>query len=205
MKSIFVVIFLLSTPVLAVADEQPPDVVGQNGKILKSPTQTPTPPSEENDFPLPSTPQPTPIADMKDTTPIPTETPSPTPVRDKNQKKTPIPANSSTPTVSPTPNIKLPWVTTIPNPAWGDKVIFRIIVKGSARAHIVIYDRFFSKIKELDGEGTHLFDILWSLKKIPQGIYHYQTQLTDTESGESQILHMQSFAVMRDENPLPDP
>lgn len=103
------------------------------------------------------------------------------------------------------PKIQLPGVTTIPNPARGDKVIFRVMTKGPAKARIVVYDRFFSKVKELDGEGDHLFDLIWSLKKVSEGIYHYQTEVIDTSTGESKILSMQSFAVMKDDDTPADP
>ncbi len=96
---------------------------------------------------------------------------------------------------------QLPKVTTIPNPVWGDKVIFRVMTASAAKAHVVIYDRFFNKVDELEGEGDQLFDILWSLKKIPQGIYYYQSQIDDPKAGTSKTLPMQNFAVMKDEQP----
>jgi hypothetical protein len=113
------------------------------------------------------------------------------------------------PTPTPTPKPlqhgavkgQLPQVTTIPNPVWGDKVIFRVMSSSTAKAHIVIYDRFFNKVDELEGEGDQLFDILWSLQKIPQGIYYYQSQIDDTQAGTSKTLPMQNFAVMKDEAP----
>ncbi len=71
--------------------------------------------------------------------------------------------------------------------------------KGPAKARVVVYDRFFSKVADLSGEGDRLFDILWSLKNVAEGIYYYQTEVIDAATGQSQILKMQSFAVMRDQ------
>ncbi len=75
------------------------------------------------------------------------------------------------------------------------------MTSGAAKAHIVVYDRFFNKVVELEGEGDQLFDILWSLKTVPQGIYYYQCQIDDTQAGTGKTLPMQNFAVMKDEAP----
>jgi hypothetical protein len=136
-------------------------------------------------------------------TPTATLTPTVTATPDKNSKKTPTPTPTSKPIDHGTIKASLPKVTTIPNPVWGDKVIFRMMTSGAAKAHIVIYDRFFNKVDELEGEGDRLFDILWSLKKIPEGIYYYQSQIDDTQAGTSKTLPMQNFAVMKDEEPQP--
>lgn len=165
-------------PTKTVTETEPADVVGQNGETAPEgiPSSSPTPSLRNPSF---------------------TVTPSPTPVSkpDIHSKKTSTP--NRTPLPSPTP--ALPNITTIPNPAYGDKVIFRVMTKDPAKVHIVVYDRFFSKVKELHGEGDRLFDILWSLKKVSQGIYYYQAEITDTATGGSQMLKMQSFAVMKDE------
>ncbi|SRR5579871_1220891 len=125
------------------------------------------------------------------------QTPTPTPTAGKPPTQTPTPNR----TTSPVPTPKLPAVTTIPNPAYGDKVIFRVMAKGTSKAQVVVYDRFFTKVTELSGEGDRLFDILWSLKKVQQGLYYYQTQVTDSTTGQAQMLPMQSFAVMKDDLP----
>lgn len=79
-------------------------------------------------------------------------------------------------------------------------MIFRVMVKKAAKAQIVVYDRFFNKVTQLSGEGDHLFDILWSLKKVQEGLYYYQTQILDKATGQAQMLPMQSFAVMKDDS-----
>ena len=144
-------------------------------------------------------------------TPTPTFTASPTTTitptvmatPDKTSKKSPSPTPTPKPIAHGNGKASLPKVTTIPNPVWGDKVIFRIMTTSTANAHIVIYDRFFNKVDELEGEGDQLFDILWSLKKIPEGIYYYQSQIDDSHAGTSKTLPMQNFAVMKDEAPQP--
>ncbi|HTC21571.1 MAG TPA: hypothetical protein VK859_12030 [bacterium] len=144
------------------------------------------------------------------TTPTPISTATPTPTATATPVFTATPDKSlKVPAPTPTPKPvqhgavkgQLPQVTTIPNPVWGDKVIFRVMSSSTAKAHIVIYDRFFNKVDELEGEGDQLFDILWSLQKIPQGIYYYQSQIDDTQAGTSKTLPMQNFAVMKDEAP----
>jgi|GEM_PF-2688062 len=95
----------------------------------------------------------------------------------------------------------LPRVTIIPNPAYGDRVIFRVMANGPAKAHIVVYDRFFNKMDQLEGEGDNLFDIIWSLKKIPEGIYYFQTLIDNKTDGSSQKIAPQNFAVEKDEEP----
>lgn len=168
-------------------ESEPADVVGQNGQpalgITSSISQKPE-----------STPMETPAV-----TTMPTPSPTPTAIAEKPERKAQGPKSGPPPTPSLTPALHLPWVTTIPNPAYGDKVIFRVMTEGPAKARIVVYDRFFSRVKELHGEGDRLFDILWSLKKVSQGIYYYQAEITYSDTGESRILKMQSFAVMRDE------
>jgi aryl-phospho-beta-D-glucosidase BglC (GH1 family) len=132
---------------------------------------------------------------------------TPTPVLTPSPTKTNV--NNSPPVKTPgpfaNPKNQLPRVTTIPNPAWGDKVIFRVMTQGPSQVQIIIYDRLFNKVKELGGNGESLFDIIWDLKKIPEGIYYYQTRIVDTGSGKSQILKMQSFVILNDKNAPPEP
>ena len=79
------------------------------------------------------------------------------------------------------------------------------MTQGPSQVQIIIYDRLFNKVKELGGNGESLFDIIWDLKKIPEGIYYYQTRIVDTGSGKSQILKMQSFVILNDKNAPPEP
>lgn len=172
------------------------------------PLKTVTPLRKKKNHKKKSEVKPTPTATMTATPVVtPTTTASFTPTMtvtpDKNSKKTPTPTPTPKPIDHGTGKAPLPKVTTIPNPVWGDKVIFRVMTSGAAKAHIVIYDRFFNKVDELEGEGDRLFDILWSLKKIPEGIYYYQSQIDDTQAGISKTLSMQNFAVMKDEAPQP--
>lgn len=167
-----------------VTESQPADVVGQNGETAPMKIISPVPATPTLTFTK-------------------TPTPTPTPKPDKNAKKTPTPDRAKAP--FPTTGLHLPQVTTIPNPAYGDKVIFRVMTTGPAKVEIVVYDRFFNKVKELQGEGDRLFDVLWNFKKIPQGIYYYQAEVTDSATGGVQMLKMQSFAVMKDEDLPADP
>ena len=144
-------------------------------------------------------PHPKPTAAPSSTsTPAFTLTPTPTPTIGKPPTLTPTPNH----TTNPLPTPKVPSITTIPNPAYGDKVIFRVIAKGQAKTHVVIYDHFFNKVAELSGEGDHLFDILWSLKSVQQGLYYYQAEITD-DKGAPQMIPMQTFAVMKEDLPNP--
>ncbi len=171
-----------SSPDNPVTESEPADVVEQNGEF--APMVTPSVSQNVSRPTFTSTPTPTSV-----------KTPTFTPTPDKHLKKTTIPNGTVTPAFQPVR------VTTIPNPAYGDKVIFRVMTQSPATARIVVYDRFFSKVTELQGAGDRLFDILWGLTKVPEGIYYYQVQVTNSGTGESQILHMQSFAVMKDEEP----
>lgn len=134
----------------------------------------------------------TPSATATEMDPLPAPTSTPPP--DKHSPKA-----KGKPSETPTPRAKptLPWVTTIPNPARGTKVDFRIMTQGPATAHIVIYNRFLDRIDKLEAKGDHLFDALWSLKHIPEGLYYYQVQIDDGTSGQSQVLPIQKFAVLK--------
>lgn len=164
--------------------------------------ENPSPSSVDNDKSI----EPADVVDQKAGFIIPTPgkwTSVPTPPFTPAAKSKPTP----TPTTKPrTSSLKKgePTVTTIPNPAWGDKVIFRVMTSGPAKARIVVYDRFFNKVADLSGDGERLFDILWSLKKISEGLYYYQVEVADTVSGQTRMLPMQNFAVMKDETPNGD-
>jgi hypothetical protein len=119
-----------------------------------------------------------------------TPTPSPTPA------STPSPTPTATRVLTPSVQT-LPKVTTIPNPARGNKMTFRIMTAGPAKARIRIYDRFMDPVAEPVKEGNKLFDILWSLKDVPEGIYCYQAQIEDTTTGEITKLPQQKFVVLK--------
>jgi hypothetical protein len=173
------------SPDNSVTESVPADVVEQNDEAASKVTSSVIPNTSRPAFPI--TPTPTAV-----------KTPTSTPTLDKHTKKTPTSNKAAIPGSQPVR------VTAIPNPAYGDKVIFRVMTQGPATAQIVVYDRFFNKVTELQGAGDRLFDILWGLTKVPEGIYYYQVKVTNSNTGESQILHMQSFAVMKDEeSPAP--
>lgn len=94
-------------------------------------------------------------------------------------------------------------VTTIPNPARGKKMSFRVMSAGPCKVRIKIYNRFFDPVAKLEQEGDHLFDIIWSLKNIPEGPYLYQVLVDDKTSGETTKLPQQKFWVMKDEPSVP--
>lgn len=112
-----------------------------------------------------------------------------------------IPTSTLTPrpVAKAVPGTALPKITTFPNPARGDKLIFRVMTLGPSRAHIVVYDRFFNKVVQLEGEGDRLYDILWNIKKVPEGVYHFQTQVEDGTTGAFEKLPLQNFAVEKDD------
>lgn len=116
-------------------------------------------------------------------TPIPTKTPVP-------KKCLKISGKSS--------GAHLPMVTTIPNPAWGKKITFRIMSDGFVRARIKIYNRDFDPIDELSQEGVRYFDILWNLTTVSEGLYYYQTQIEDKDTGKITSLPMQKFVVLKE-------
>jgi hypothetical protein len=128
-------------------------------------------------------------------------TPSSAPLTALTSSPIPVkhPTDAPTPRRTLTSTIHQAKITTIPNPAYGDKVIFRVMTQGPATAQIIVYDRFFNKVAGLSGQGDRLFDIIWSLKQAPEGIYYYQAKVMDNGTGESQMIHMQSFAVMKDD------
>lgn len=107
----------------------------------------------------------------------------------------PLMANDPT----PTPSQISATITVIPNPARGKKLAFRIVSTAPVIARVKIYNRFFDPIEKLEQEGTGLFDILWSLKKVPEGIYYYQTQVEDKATGQTIKLPQQKFVVLKEE------
>ena len=135
--------------------------------------------------------------------------PSPVPTMTATPGKTaaPVPSTTVTPRPSATPvkrkGFNLPRITVIPNPARGTKVTFRVMTSFPVKVRMKVYNRFLDTVATLEGEGDHLFDILWSLKDVPEGPYSFQTQVTDTETGEFNTLPLQEFTVEKDEA-MPD-
>lgn len=124
-------------------------------------------------------------------TPTVTSTPEPTPVSDDPQ--------AATPTLSgPTQDLgDLAQVSILSDPVRGKKAIFRVVAKGKAKALVRIYDRTYTKVAELEGQGEDLFDILWTLKKVPEGIYHFQSQVI-LATGDVVTPGIQNFTVEKD-------
>jgi hypothetical protein len=100
---------------------------------------------------------------------------------------------------TPTPTQLSATITVIPNPARGKKLAFRIVTTAPAIVRVRIYNRFFDPVEKLEQEGNGLFDILWSLKKVPEGIYYYQTQVEDKVTGQTIKLPQQKFVVLKEE------
>ena len=142
-------------------------------------------------------------------TPIPTEVPSLTPT--PQPKETPTATSTRTATMVPTPRMTAtpgkkpdphaPRITVIPNPARGTKVTFRVTCIAPVEVRLKVYNRFFDTVVELEGEGDHLFDILWSLKDVPEGPYSFQAQIVDKATGQFGTLPLQKFTVEKDETP----
>ncbi len=189
------------------------------------PTATPVEmtPTPSSDFPMPDTRKITdigpvpkvtsnPIELIGSDTPTVVETPTETPVETatptvviKKGKKgptpSPTPSVTSTPTDSfvfaHTPTIKDANVTVIPNPARGKKLTFRIMVPAPSNVFIRVYDSQFDLFDEIKKSGDQLFDVLWSLKKVDEGMYYYQVQVEDQATGKITKLPMKKFAVIK--------
>jgi hypothetical protein len=136
------------------------------------------------------------------------ENPTPTDTATVAPKKTP---RNSTPMVakSPTPvptdsfqfdlssHIQISDVTVIPNPAWGTKLTFRMMLPAPSLVRIRIYNRNLEFFDKIEKEGNKVFDILWSLKNVPEGLYYYQVQVVDQKTGKVTKLPLANFAVMK--------
>ncbi len=66
-----------------------------------------------------------------------------------------------------------------------------------SKVKIRVYNRFFDNVATLSKEGNGLFDILWSLKGVSEGIYHFQAQVEDKTTGQVSQLPIQKFVVMK--------
>lgn len=145
--------------------------------------------------------------------PILSPTPTLTPTVAMTQTVLPTAARTATPSLKITPTSKatpaptqkvganLPRITVIPNPARGTKVTFRVMTANPVEVRLKVYNRFYDSVAELKGEGDHLFDILWSLKDVPEGPYSFEVQVIDQTTGQFSALPLQKFTVEKDETP----
>lgn len=140
--------------------------------------------------------------------PVKTATPIPTPTITATPAPTQVPADhrASTPTLSgpATASGDLAQVSILSDPVRGKKAIFRVVAKGKAKALVRVYDRTYNKVAELEGQGEGLFDILWTLKKVPEGIYRFQSQVI-LGTGEVVTPGVQNFTVEKDSDPPAEP
>ena len=118
---------------------------------------------------------------------------------------TPTPSTTVTPVVTPTGTStsfrKYPLkVTVIPNPASGTKLSFRVMAPGPCKVRIRVTNRFFDVVAKFEKEGGTLFDILWNLKTVSEGIYYFQAQVEDKATGQITQLPLQKFVVLKSEN-----
>lgn len=122
------------------------------------------------------------------------DTPTPSPVA----SVTPTQTESTTPTTTQIPMRKYPLkVTVIPNPASGTKLSFRVMAPAPCKVRIRVNNRFFDVVAKFEKEGGTLFDILWNLKDVPEGIYYFQAQVEDKATGQITQLPLQKFVVLK--------
>lgn len=113
------------------------------------------------------------------------------------------PALAGNPTPSPTVDKPAASVTVIPNPVRGKKVTFRVMADRPVKVRIRVYNRFLDTVVEFEKDGEKLFDVLWALKKVPEGIYYYQAQVTDQKTGVLVSIPVQKFVILKETNPSP--
>jgi hypothetical protein len=70
---------------------------------------------------------------------------------------------------------------------------------GPVKVTIKVYNHFLEPIEKLEKAGDKLFDILWEFKVLDEGIYYYQAEVEDVNTGELHMLHIQKFVVLHDE------
>ncbi len=78
---------------------------------------------------------------------------------------------------------------------------FRVLTDRAVKVRIRVYNRFLDTVVEFEKEGDKLFDVLWPLRKIPEGIYYYQVQVTDTKTGTITSLSVQKFVILKASKP----
>jgi hypothetical protein len=94
-------------------------------------------------------------------------------------------------------------VSVIPNPVRGKKVTFRVMADRPVKVRIRVYNRFLDTVVEFEKDGEKLFDVLWALKKVPEGIYYYQAQVTDLKTGVLVSIPVQKFVILKETKPSP--
>ena len=107
------------------------------------------------------------------------------------------PSFTPTPTVglTPTPPAAAPdSVALVPNPL-GDKITFRATTALPSIVKISIHDHFYAPVTVLQKKGTGCFDVLWKVRKVPDGIYYYDSEIQDVKSGSVLKLPMQKVIV----------
>lgn len=114
-----------------------------------------------------------------------------------NPAKSPTPIPTDTFQFGLSSHIKISDVTVIPNPAWGTKLSFRVMLPAPSLVRIHIYNRNLEFFDKIEKEGNKVFDILWSLKNVPEGLYYYQVQVVDKKTGKVTMLPQANFAVMK--------
>ncbi len=85
-------------------------------------------------------------------------------------------------------------ITLVPNPL-GDKITFRATVALPSIVKIRIHDHFYAPVTVLQKKGTGCFDVLWKVRKVPDGIYYYDSEIQDVKSGSTVKLPMQKVIV----------
>jgi hypothetical protein len=72
-----------------------------------------------------------------------------------------------------------------------------VILPALSLVRIRIYDHNLEAFGKIEKVGDKVFDILWSLKDVPEGLYYYQVQVVDQETGKITKLPLNNFAVMK--------
>jgi hypothetical protein len=85
-------------------------------------------------------------------------------------------------------------ITLVSNPL-GDKITFRATVALPSIVKIKIHDHFYAPVTILQKTGTGCFDVLWKVRKVPDGIYYYDSEIKDVKSGSTVKLPMQKVIV----------
>ncbi len=115
------------------------------------------------------------------------------------------PTDTPTPVIHRTPVVTKPGISVIPNPARGKKLSFRIMAPSPSKVFIRVYNRNFDPVTVMEQEGEQLFDVMWNLQKVPEGLYYYQAQLEAKDGGKLTKFPMKKFAVIKDEVPAVKP
>jgi len=108
----------------------------------------------------------------------------------------PTPAFSATATATPTALAVAPLdsVVLVPNPL-GTKITFRATVAHPSRVTVKIHDHFYAPVTVLQKTGEGCFDVLWKVRKVPDGIYYFDSEIKDVKSGQVRKLPLQKVIV----------